>query len=159
MYEGKKGKEVDAYDAKTTKTTPLTVLPIDQQDPYESRRAWSNVAQAIQRGDMDAASRYKSRIENAQRALRKQEIEDGRDWERRFFLTVDENDDPEFQQMVKMISGVDKWPGVESDKTAGVWRFNEKSIGAKPPYHVEGLKGLGEADTTPRSSLGEAGEL
>jgi hypothetical protein len=35
------------------------VAPLDQQDLYESRRAWSDVAANIQKGDMDAVSGYK----------------------------------------------------------------------------------------------------
>ncbi|KKY26720.1 putative oxysterol binding protein [Phaeomoniella chlamydospora] len=147
MREGKKGKEVESYSAKTTKTTPLTVAPIESQDPYESRRAWRNVAASIQKGDMDAASHYKSRIENAQRALRKKEKEENREWERRFFRRIDENEDPEFLKLVKPISGSTKWPGVEADKTGGIWRFDaSKAKDAKPPYHAEGVSGLGETE-------------
>lgn len=145
---GKKGEEIDSYNAQKTKTTPLTVAPVEEQDPYESRRAWGKVAQSIQKGDLDAASQYKSRIEVAQRNLRKQEREENREWERRFFYSIKETDDALFKKLVKMISGYNSWPGVEADKTAGVWRFDEKTKDAKPPYHAEGPKGLGEGTSS-----------
>ena len=145
--EGKHAKEIEYYDAKAAKTTPLTVAPIEDQDPYESRKAWRRVAASIEKGDMDATSHYKSRIEVAQRALRKKEQEENRDWKRAFFRQADSSSPEEvtFQKLVKMVSGINGWPGVEPEKTAGVWRFDAaKAKNAKPPYHGEGLVGLGE---------------
>jgi oxysterol-binding protein-related protein 9/10/11 len=149
MHEGdkpKKGREVDAYRA--IPTTPLNVAPIENQDPWESRRAWRNVATSITKGDMDAVSNHKSKIENAQRDLRKKEKEEGRDWERKFFKNVKEDEDPVFTKLVKMISGVTAWAGVEAEKTSGVWRFDPERAGtARPPFHPEvGEKGLGEGN-------------
>lgn len=147
MHEGekpKKGREIESYRAAPT--TPLNVAPIEEQDPWESRRAWRHVAASITKGDMDATSYHKSKIENAQRELRKREREEGRDWERKFFKPVKEDEDPVFNKLVKMISGATAWAGVESDKTAGVWRFDkEKAAGVKRPFHPEvGARGLGE---------------
>jgi hypothetical protein len=145
--EGKHAKEIDYYDAKAAKMTPLTVAPIEEQDPYESRKAWGNVARSIEKGDMDATSHYKSRIEMAQRALRKKEQDDKREWVRAFFCQVspDSPEEATFQKLVKMVSGINGWQGVEPEKTAGVWRFDwEKAKNAKPPYHAEGVSGLGE---------------
>lgn len=89
VHEGsnpKKGKQIESYQA--TATTPLTVLPVEEMDAFESRRAWRHVAAAINKGDMDATSYYKSRIEKAQRELRKAEKAEGRDWRRCFFKQV-----------------------------------------------------------------------
>lgn len=143
----KHGNVIDTYNAKTTKTTPLQVKPIEEQDPYESRKAWRKVAQSIENGDMDSASHYKSRIENAQRALRKREREEEREWDRVFFKRIHNDDDNEagFQKLVNLVHGLGGWTGVEADKTGGVWRFDEqKTREAKSPYHPEGLVGLGE---------------
>ncbi|OJJ76071.1 hypothetical protein ASPBRDRAFT_38452 [Aspergillus brasiliensis CBS 101740] len=132
--------EVDRFSVKDTKTTPLTLAPIDQQDLYESRRAWGDVAAGIERGDMDAVSVAKSKIENAQRELRKVEKAEGREWDRRFFKRVNDADDEEFWRLARMI-GV---TSLESDKTGGVWRFDPTSAAdAKPPYHKTGGEGLG----------------
>jgi len=150
--EGKKAKQVDAYDAKQMKKTPLIVAPVDQQDPFESRRAWSHVATSIEKGDMDATSHYKSRIENAQRELRKHEKDEGREWQRVFFRQVNPNSPEEatFQRLTKMISGVGGWEGPAPEKTNGIWRFDaEKAKNAKRPFHAEGAAALGEnADGT-----------
>lgn len=141
-------KEVETYSVSNMKTTPLRIPPLEEQDLYESRRAWHDVACAIERGDMEATSAAKSKIENAQRELRKIEKEEGREWERRFFKRVDEKEDELFMRLARMI-GILNGPngGVESDKTGGVWRFDkERAIDAKPPYHKEGGRGLGLAD-------------
>ncbi|GLI73205.1 oxysterol-binding protein 4 [Penicillium ochrochloron] len=133
---------VDRWVVKDNATTPLTLAPLEQQDLYESRRAWADVADNIKKGDMDAVSGYKSRIENAQRELRRAEKSEGRDWERRFFNCVEEkDDDPLFQQAA---SSIDYAGCLEADKTGGIWRFDTtRAAGAQPPYHKVGGEGLG----------------
>ncbi|GAB1203424.1 hypothetical protein APSETT445_002059 [Aspergillus pseudonomiae] len=133
-------EEVETYVVKDNKTTPLQLAPLEDQDVYESRRAWRDVASGIERGDMDAVSVAKSKIENAQRELRKVEKSEGREWERRFFKRVDENEDQELLQLARK-AGL---TSLEGDKTGGVWRFNPANAdGAKPPYHKAGGEGLG----------------
>lgn len=147
------GKTPEIFKSSDVKLSKLHVAPLEEQDLLESRRAWSNVARSIERGDMDAASHYKSRIENAQRALRRKEASESRDWQRLFFTPVtDTNTDLEkaFQQLVNMITSLgisSSWEGVASDKTAGVWRFDPaKANKAQKPYHgeEEELLALGE---------------
>ena len=68
-------------------------------------------------------------------------------WVRAFFSQVspDSPEEATFQKLVKMVSGINGWQGVEPEKTAGVWRFDsEKAKNAEPPYHAEGVLGLGE---------------
>lgn len=146
VKEGK--KEIEFYNAKDAKTTPLTVAPIEEQDPYESRRAWHNVATSIGKGDMDATSHHKSTIENAQRELRKREHSEGLDWERRFFQRFDEKGDkPEHEELFEKLAhmaGIYGGVSIEADKTGGIWRFDpEKAKSAKPPFHDEEGVGLG----------------
>lgn len=118
IKEGKKhGAVVDSYDAEASKITPLRIAPLEQQDPYESRRAWSKVAEGIAKGDMDATGIEKSKIENEQRAMRAREKEEGRIWERRFFTKVDS--DPMLTQLGPRI-GLD----LNEDRTGGIWRFD-----------------------------------
>ena len=111
------------------------------------------MAKTIQKGDLDSTAHYKSRIENAQRAMRKKEQEQKREWNCVFFSTVSSNDPNEeiFQKLVKMITspsmGPNCWDGVGADKTAGVWRFDEaKANKAKKPFHEEGVAALGEKE-------------
>ncbi|KAL1873793.1 Oxysterol-binding protein 4 [Paecilomyces lecythidis] len=134
-------KEVEKYTVGEQKTVPLKVAAISDQDPYESRRAWQDVASAIERGDMEATSAAKSKIENAQRELRKVEREEGREWERRFFKRIDVNDDKTFLKLANTLNIADS---IDADKTGGVWRFDkERAQDAKSPYHKEGGRGLG----------------
>ncbi|KAL4868856.1 hypothetical protein BDV12DRAFT_168778 [Aspergillus spectabilis] len=133
-------KEVETVSVRNLTTTPLSLAPIEEQDIFESRRAWRDVAANIESGNMDAVSTAKGKIENAQRDLRKAEKAENREWERRFFDRVDEDYDPEFSALAQKVG----LSSLESDKTGGVWRFNaEKAANAKPPYHKIGGEGLG----------------
>ncbi|SLM35142.1 oxysterol-binding protein [Lasallia pustulata] len=100
---GKKSCPVlETYDAKAAKTTPLTVAPLELQDPLESHRAWRKVAEAIVKGDMDTTSLEKSKIENAQRELRRIELAEGREWDRRYFTRLS-GPDPVFERLARCI--------------------------------------------------------
>lgn len=138
-------KDVETFTVSNMKTTPLTVAPLEEQDAYESRKAWHDVALAIERGDMDATSVAKSKIEVAQRELRKKEKEAGEEWERRFFKRVNEQDDHTFMRLATMLDLTHgNGAGIESDRTGGVWRFDAaRAVNASPPYHKVGSEGLG----------------
>lgn len=123
LYQGPAKKNskttlVETYDAVNTPQTDLKVAPIEEQYPLESRRAWSRVAEAITKGDMDVTSIEKGKIEQAQRNKRTQEREDGNAWERRYFTAVETDD---------TLKALGKAAGVpldgEADKTGGLWRF------------------------------------
>ncbi|MCJ1361136.1 Oxysterol binding protein [Acarospora aff. strigata] len=116
IRDGKK-HEIETYSAKNQKVTPLIVAPLDHQDPYETRRAWHAVADAISRGDMDKTSLEKSKIENSQRDMRKKEQAEGREWERRFFTRVP--NDPVFDRLAAPLG-----ERSETEKTGGIWRFD-----------------------------------
>lgn len=123
-----KGVLVDSWNGKTAKTTPLRIAPLEQQDPLETRRAWRKVADAIGKGDMNLTSHEKSVIENWQRAERKKEQNEGREWERIFFTR---------SQSHQMIDALARKIGEmqESDKTNGVWEFDpKKQAAAKSPF-------------------------
>ena len=151
---GKKANVVSTFKPSDVKISKLNVAPLEEQDVMESRRAWGQVSEAIAKGDMEATSHYKSRIENAQRAIRKKEQEDKREWKRAFFSNVDSKDpsEAEFQKLVKMLMspslGSHTWiEGVSPDKTNGIWRYDEKkAVEAKRPYHEEGATALGEKE-------------
>ena len=118
----KAGGEIETYNAKTSKTTPLIVAPLDQQDAYESNRAWQHVAAAISKGDMDTVGIEKGKIENAQRELRRKEQNEGREWERRFFNRM---------PGCRIFETLSKPVGerIEIEKTGGVWRFDSAKAG------------------------------
>jgi hypothetical protein len=119
----KHGNLIETYDAEATPTTPLIVAPVEEQDPLESRRAWSKVADGIARGDMDYTGVEKSKIENEQRALRQQEQAEGRTWERRYFSQIES--DPLLDKLGPVIG-----LSPDADKTGGIWRFDDKKAEA-----------------------------
>ena len=131
----KKAEAIDGYNARTTPTSPLIVAPLDQQDPYESNRAWEKVAAAIVKSDMDTVHVEKSKIENQQRELRRKEQAEGREWQRRFFKRSSPPD-PVFEKLVRPIPG----EKIEAEKTGGVWRFDEskKEEGAMQKVPTQG---------------------
>lgn len=125
VHEGssKSGHVIESYDASAVPTTPLQVAPIEQQDPLESRRAWSKVAAGIASGNMDAVSKEKTMIEVAQRDLRAKEKSEGRVWQRRYFSVVES--DPTLDVLAPKIG-----LHLESDKTGGIWRYDEQKATA-----------------------------
>ena len=64
----------------------------------ESRLIWNSVAQAINCGDFETANREKSKLENSQRNLRKQEKEQGIEWKRKNFAWIEQ--DPVVESLV-----------------------------------------------------------
>ena len=110
---------LETYNANTAKTTPLSVKPLDQQEPYESNRAWNKVAEGIIKGNMDQVHVEKSKIENEQREMRRKEQAEGREWQRRFFKRSNKPE-PFWEKLAKPIG-----ERIEADKTGGVWRFDE----------------------------------
>ncbi|ORZ28841.1 hypothetical protein BCR41DRAFT_379541 [Lobosporangium transversale] len=65
------------FDAQTDKAIPPELKPLDQMGPLESLKLWAPVTQAILNNDYNAASKEKSQIEEAQRALAKARKEKG----------------------------------------------------------------------------------
>lgn len=133
---GKKSDLIDSYDADATPVTPLYIAPIEEQDPLESRRAWSKVAAGIASGDMDATGNEKTKIEVSQRELRIKEKNEGRTWERRYFTKMESC--PILQKLGPSIQLL-----ADEDKTGGIWRFDEtkaakyvKSEGTLQPQQV-----------------------
>ncbi|KAH0541415.1 hypothetical protein FGG08_004105 [Glutinoglossum americanum] len=118
IHDVKSKTELDSYSPKTSQVTPLTIAPLDQQGELESRRAWRAVAEAIGNGDMETTGTEKSKIENAQRELRKQEKDEGKEWERRYFSRVEA--DEMFGRLAERVGYQ-----VEADKTGGLWRWDE----------------------------------
>ena len=113
-------REVESYHVRQYRVCPLTVAPVEEQGELESRRAWKKVADAIERGDYEATGTEKSKIENAQRELRKREREEGREWERRYFSKVEREE--KFVKLAERAGGV----LVEAEKTGGVWVFDKE---------------------------------
>ena len=69
---------------------------------------------------MDIVHVEKSKIENAQRELRRKEQAESREWQRRFFKKLPGNTDEVFEKLAKPCG-----ERIEAEKTNGVWRFDE----------------------------------
>lgn len=148
-----RGRTVETVDLTRLRRTPLRVAPLEHQHPLESRRAWRHVADAIRRNDVHACGAEKSRLENAQRALRREERAAGRTWERRFFTET--RQDPVLDRLVPRPGGKkDAQPDDEHDRT--VWKFDEDKYrqamaesaadGVKSPTHTRFDSGVGLMD-------------
>lgn len=86
---------------------------------------------------MRTAVREKSKLEQAQREMRRKEKAEGKNWTQLFFTRAE--DDPLFERL----AGHDAKEQLSADLTGGVWRFDEnKARRARVPYH-EGLTPTG----------------
>jgi hypothetical protein len=132
IVDAQTAAELETYDTNATPAAPLTVAPVAEQDPWESRRAWSGVIDALNRGDMQATSDEKGKVENGQRAMRKREKAAGQaeaaGWEATFFRR--EEGDAVFDRLATPIGAQ-----LNKQKTVGVWKFDdEKACRARKPY-------------------------
>ena len=125
----KNGGLVDSSHVQKAPRIPLVIAEIADQDPWESRKAWSDVAKAIKDGDMRGTGHTKSVIENGQRKMRVDERNEGRVWQQSFFSNAKPD---EFVKMIEEQEDLD----LGQEKTLGVWRFDEqKAQKAEKPYH------------------------
>lgn len=152
IYDIVEDKEIETYDSANQPTTQLNVDDVEEQDPWESRRAWRGVIDSLNRGDMGGTSRAKSKVEQGQRNMRKEESKTGEGWKPAFYRK--ETADPVFESLAVMVGAK-----LEADKTMGVWKLDREAVeNSKKPYHA-GLVPTGttnEGDTptsTPRGSL------
>ena len=132
IVEGKKGSVIDTYDADAFPTTPLIVAPIEEQDPMESRRAWSKVADGIALGNMDLVGAEKTKIEVSQRELRQKERDEGKPWVRRYFTQVETDE-------ALGVLGPKIGVTPEADKTGGIWRYDETKAALLPAKSIPAL--------------------
>jgi hypothetical protein len=157
IYDVVENKEIETYDAANQPTTRLHVDEVEEQDPWESRRAWRGVIESLNRGDMGGTSRAKSKVEQGQRNMRKEEGKSGVGWKPAFFRK--ESGDPVFEKLAVMVGAK-----LEADKTMGVWKLDRDAVeNLKKPYHPgmvpTGTTNEGETPTsTPRGSLDQTAQ-
>jgi hypothetical protein len=128
--------DIETYTTNAEPAAPLIVAPVNEQDPWESRRAWSGVIDALNRGDMQATSDEKGKVERGQRAMRKREKEEAEGgskaeaegWEPTFFTRAE--GDEVFDRLAKPVGAE-----LGKEKTVGVWKFDHERAGAaRKPY-------------------------
>lgn len=122
-------QDLETYNTNADPPTQLQVAPIDEQDPWESRRAWSGVINALEQGNMQTTSDEKAKVEQAQRAMRKTEEANGTSWSTRFFYKA--SHDEVFERLATEAGDQHK-----EDAAHGFWKFDlEKLKSAKRPLH------------------------
>lgn len=124
------GRDIETYDANATRAAALELPDIEKQDPWESRKAWQKVIEALKKGDVQRTVTEKSKLEEAQRLLRKREASAGIVWQPALF-TQKEDGHPVFQKLASS-QGI----RLQADKTGGIWQFNRSGASsATKPYH------------------------
>lgn len=111
------GDVVDTYDVTSAQSADFRVEPLEDQDPWESRKAWNGIIQSIHSGHMQGVADNKSKLENAQRALRKIPEMSEESWRPLFFKN--EKEHPVAEKLLKEVGET-----LDSDSTCGVWRFD-----------------------------------
>jgi hypothetical protein len=129
IQEGEGGAEIETIDVRSLASTPMHVDSKEEQDDWESRKAWAGVITALNEGDMQKTVDEKSRVEQAQRELRELEKSKGVKWEPLFFTNT--TDDPLFGRLKQQRQEL------HADKTVGVWKFDRErwGKGVERPFH------------------------
>lgn len=120
IKDAKSGTVIEEYDSTTSvdNLTPISVPPLEEQDPMESRRLWNKFATKMKDGDLSGVSAEKNRIEVRQRQMRKDEEKEGKIWERRYFSKT--SVDPKVEALCAKV-GVK----IDPELTGGFWQFDE----------------------------------
>lgn len=115
------GKVMEAYDVAGARPAEFRTLPLEKQDPWESRKAWHGVIDAIQKGDMQGVADNKNALENSQRELRKKPETSEEAWKSLFFTK--ERGHPAAESLLAKIG-----QPLDEAKTCGVWRLKPDSV-------------------------------
>lgn len=83
----------DASGEDDSSKRGILVKPIEEQGDMESRRVWKDVADGIRKGDFESAGIAKSKLENEQRAKRKNEKEGNSLYKLQKFKEVESDED------------------------------------------------------------------
>jgi hypothetical protein len=128
VTDARTGTQIDTFDVTAIPSTPMHVAALQDQDAWESRRAWQAVISALRRGDMKGTADAKSVLEDGQRQMRSDEEARGEPWQALFFQNVDR--DPVFEALAAHD------PSFTIDRAQGFWKINTDAIArAKKPYH------------------------
>lgn len=82
-YSNGETKNVDLTKLAVTKKR---VRPLEKQDPFESRRLWKNVTDALRESEIDKATEHKRTLEERQRAEERHRVETGTPWKTKYFI-------------------------------------------------------------------------
>jgi hypothetical protein len=116
------GTIFETHDSSAVEPSPIKVTLVNDQDPWESRKAWAGTINALNGGQMKKAANEKSKVEQGQRQMRKMEAANGENWEPIFFAKVDT--DTQYTKLTK-----------EKEPSFGFWKFDANKKDLSPPFH------------------------
>ncbi|KAF2726200.1 Oxysterol-binding protein [Polychaeton citri CBS 116435] len=119
VFKDGEANEIEVYDVSSSPAADFQTLPLDQQDPWESRNAWSGVIASVRKGDMQGVSDNKAKLENAQRELRKKPETSEENWRPLFFRKEKGNAVAE-----KLLNSIGE--KLIPEQTMGIWRFDRE---------------------------------
>lgn len=130
VKDEKSGSVIEEFDTNAHPPLPVQVPDESMMDPWESRKAWKGTIAALNGGQMQAVAAEKSKIEEGQRAMRRQDEKEGRVWKPLFFEKV--SGDQKFEKLRAMAQG-----DAEMDGAQGLWRWvgNERAEKVDRPFH------------------------
>ena len=120
------GEEIEVFDLAdpNNQPAPMSLKTLEEQSAWESRRAWGPTFDAIRKADNNKVVAEKSKLENAQRQLRKQEEKEGKKWQTMFFDRCDTAAD-EDDIVEKLLEHLDDHEAERLRGTNGCWKFNK----------------------------------
>lgn len=137
---------IETFDVRTIKQQRMTVAPLSEQDPWESRKAWNGVISALRSSDMKGVTAAKNAVENGQRQMRKDEEARGSTFNPIFFTKVDR--DPVFDKLAQHDPA-----GYTVDPESGIWKVDRDAAEHKTqPFHA----GLTPANQETESYQGDS---
>lgn len=142
VKDSRTGETLEKFDvdAVENRPAPMDLAPREEQDPWESRRAWGGVIDALERGDFRTTVAEKTKLEQAQRRLRVEEKENGETWTPLLFKSIEGSEHESFHKLAEGAPG--GWELCDG-KTKGVWRLDDEKVrGLQRPYR-EGITPLG----------------
>lgn len=137
VKDSKTGEVLEKYDvdAVENRPAPMDLEPLEKQDPWESRKAWGGVIDALDRGDFRQTVTEKSKLEQAQRRLRAEEKANGQAWEPLLFGSKEGAGHEVFHRLAQGTSWEKR---LSDDKTKGVWRVkDDEAKSAQRPFRGE----------------------
>lgn len=132
VKDGATGQVLETYDidAIQNRPAPMNIDSVENQDPWESRRAWRDVICELEKNNFRLASVAKQRVEEAQRRMRREEKTEGKAWKPLFFRSKPGDEHQTFHRLAK---GTD-WV-LSDSQTNGVWMIDEGRLNSmQKPY-------------------------
>lgn len=119
-FKDASGSVIDEYNVASQISTDFRTLPLEQQDPWESRKAWQGVIDSIHKGHMQGVADHKSKLENAQREMRKHPETAETKWQAVFFRKASDN--VVARRLMEVVG-----QKLDAQSTCGIWQFDKKA--------------------------------